>query len=386
MPVYEEKEKVNGQKRWFIRTYIENELGVKKQVTRHNKNWIGRDGYWRAQQEEARIKKKVISDKYNATLDVLVDDFLSYKKNCVEKTTYELYKKEIENYIYPYFSQNKKITSFKLHEAVSWKNYLDEKNLSFAFKKSIYVLMIQIFDYVYKLTGVENVFKQLGNYKRTKKDAKKEMNFLTSEEFNNFIQFEKSDIHRIFFKVLFYTGMRKGEALALTWDDIDFEKNIIDINKTYDTNSKEESLPKTLRSIRKLLMPDVVANDLKYLCLNAKDKYIFKPYIKATTIREHCGRNLVKAGIDKHIRIHDFRHSFASYCIYNNVPIHIISEYLGHQNIYTTLNTYAHLYPNTQQALIDVINKQYHCTNNDINIKQDQKQDQKIQEPLFSMA
>ena len=107
MPVYEEKEKINGQKRWFIRTYVETELGEKKQITRHNKNWIGRDGYWRAQQEENRIKKKIISDKYNATLDVLVDDFLALKKNSVETTTYELYKREVENYIYPYFSKTK---------------------------------------------------------------------------------------------------------------------------------------------------------------------------------------------------------------------------------------------------------------------------------------
>ncbi|MGN1324156.1 MAG: hypothetical protein ACI4VR_03025 [Bacilli bacterium] len=51
-------------------------------------------------------------------------------------------------------------------------------------------------------------------------------------------------------------------------------------------------------------------------------------------------------------------------CIYKGVPIEIISEYLGHENISTTLNTYAHLYPNSQDKLIDILDKQ------------DQKQDQ----------
>ena len=52
MPIYEEKEKVNGQKRYYIRTYITDEYGNKKQITRHNKSWIGRDGHFEAQQEE----------------------------------------------------------------------------------------------------------------------------------------------------------------------------------------------------------------------------------------------------------------------------------------------------------------------------------------------
>lgn len=57
MPVYEEKEKINGQKRYFIRTYVTDEFGKRKQITRHNKNWIGRDGYWLAYQEESELKK-----------------------------------------------------------------------------------------------------------------------------------------------------------------------------------------------------------------------------------------------------------------------------------------------------------------------------------------
>ena len=86
--------------------------------------------------------------------------------------------------------------------------------------------------------------------------------------------------------------------------------------------------------------------------------------IKLTTLQRKCDMNCKKAKINKNIRIHDFRHSFASMCIFNGIPIEIISEYLGHESISTTLNTYAHLYPNSQNKLIWVLDKQ------------DQKQDQ----------
>lgn len=56
------------------------------------------------------------------------------------------------------------------------------------------------------------------------------------------------------------------------------------------------------------------------------------------------------------MRIHDFRHSFASLCINNDVPIAIISEYLGHENISTTLDIYSHLYPDSQNKLVEKLN------------------------------
>lgn len=66
---------------------------------------------------------------------------------------------------------------------------------------------------------------------------------------------------------------------------------------------------------------------------------------------------MFRSGMTKNIRVHNFRHSFASLCINNGVPIEILSEYLGHENISTTLETYAHLYPNSQNKLIQILNQ-----------------------------
>lgn len=77
MPVYEEKETVNGQKRWFVRTYVTDEFGNSKQVTRHNKNWIGRDGKKEAEREKIRIKSKTYTQFENIKLNELFE--LYYK-------------------------------------------------------------------------------------------------------------------------------------------------------------------------------------------------------------------------------------------------------------------------------------------------------------------
>ena len=68
-------------------------------------------------------------------------------------------------------------------------------------------------------------------------------------------------------------------------------------------------------------------------------------------------------------RIHDFRHSFATMCIDKGIPINIISEYLGHENVSTTMNIYGHLYSNSQDKLITMLSENQR--------KQDQKQDQR---------
>ena len=84
---------------------------------------------------------------------------------------------------------------------------------------------------------------------------------------------------------------------------------------------------------------------------------IYFQYIVYTFILYSINKDLYII-IIKHIKIHDFRHSFASMCINKGVPIEIISQYLGHENISTALDIYGHLYPNSQEELINILGKQ----------------------------
>ena len=387
MPVYEEKEKVNGQKRYFIRTYVTDEDGKRKQITKHNKKWIGRDGYWLAYQEESRLKNKEYSKYENITLNEMAKKYFDHIRKELKPSTV---RKNIDNYnlhISPVLGF-KKVYSITKKDMLNFQDYLNKKKkiitskrskrkngeyfLSTSFKQSVYITLVSILNFSCKYYELPiNVASAVGNFKSSKGSIKKELNFLTIEEFENFIKYEKDDIYKDFFTLLFYTGMRRGELLALTISDINFNKNEIQINKAINPkNGSNATNPKTNKSNRKIKMLNIVKNILlKYI--DNKNDYIFGlNKIKLTTLQRKCDNNCKIANIVKNIRIHDFRHSFVSMCIYKGVPIEIISEYLGHENISTTLNTYAHLYPNSQDKLIDILDKQ------------DQKQDQKKQKPL----
>ena len=374
MPIYEKKEKINGQKRYYIRTYVTNEKGQKKQITRHNKNWIGRDGYWLAYQEESSLKNKKINEFENMTLDELSKKYIEYIESTLKPSSIRKSKDNYNLHISPIIGY-KKIYALTTKDILEFQDCLDKKEhkirnknskrkcdsykLSTAFKQSIHTTLTSILNFgvkYYKLK--QNVASITGNFKKSKGSVKKELNFLTENEFNNFINYENNTTYKDFFTLLFYTGMRRGELLALLISDINFTKNEININKSINPkNGKNATVPKTNKSNRKIKMLRIVKETLsKYK--NTNDIIFGLNKITPTTLQRKCDKNCKSAQIDKNIRIHDFRHSFASMCINKGVPIEIISEYLGHENISTTLNIYSHLYPNSQNKLIEILDNE----------------------------
>ena len=121
--------------------------------------------------------------------------------------------------------------------------------------------------------------------------------------------------------------------------------------------------PKTKKTNRTLKIPDVVINCLKELNNQyskidgyTKDTFVFgmvKP-LPDTTIKKHQKRAIKTAGLHE-IRIHDFRHSFASLMINSGANITVVSKYLGHSNITMTLNVYSHMFEQKQDEIIEII-------------------------------
>ena len=87
------------------------------------------------------------------------------------------------------------------------------------------------------------------------------MNFWEFVEFKQFIAVVDDPLYKTFFSILYYSGARKGELLALTWADVDFEQNAIHINKT--EYNRKISKPKTKASNRIILLPSHAMNLLK---------------------------------------------------------------------------------------------------------------------------
>ena len=149
--------------------------------------------------------------------------------------------------------------------------------------------------------------------------------------------------------------MTKAELLALSERDIDFEKKEIAINKSYQRLERRDVIttPKTKKSKRRVSIPDFLCKELmEYMrgpCYDKRSDRFF-PFSKAF-LNYEMQRGCRNTGVKK-IRVHDIRHSHVSLLIDQGFDALVIADRVGHENVSTTLNTYAHLFPNKQRPLV----------------------------------
>ena len=151
--------------------------------------------------------------------------------------------------------------------------------------------------------------------------------------------------------ICLYTGIRLGELLALTWDDIDFEKKFLYIKKTaykIKINGKNQMVidkPKTKKSNRIIPLPDKLINLLQLTKNKSTSDYILSTktnnMVDIRSYQRTFESILNKCGI-KHYNFHCLRHTFATRALELGMDIKTLSEILGHTNVAITLNRYAH--------------------------------------------
>ena len=202
-----------------------------------------------------------------------------------------------------------------------------------------------------------NLFKFINKYYVPEFDVKLDFKFTKEEkalELQKVKYLEKDEIPGILKKIKnnkvrsiavlqLHTGLRIGEALALTPNDVDFKNKTISITKTKLRNGDIGS-PKTLSSIRTIEISDFIAKLL--LDYISSNKFIFK--VTYTTILN----NLKPLNIHTHI----FRHTHVALLIEQNIPIKVISQRLGHSDIKTTLSIYTHVTENMKINLRNNLN------------------------------
>lgn len=183
------------------------------------------------------------------------------------------------------------------------------------------------------------------------KEENKEMEFWKQEEFQKFLEYvaDKS-ISYYAFEMLYWSGIREGELLALTPADFNFEKKTLRINKSYQRLEGEDVItdPKTPKSNRTIVMPDFLAiemeNFIKSIYGIKMNDRIFT--ISKSYLHHEMDRGAKLAGV-KRIRIHGLRHSHISLLINLGFSALAIGERVGHEAIDITYH-YAHLFPTVQ--------------------------------------
>lgn len=274
----------------------------------------------------------------------------------IKKTTMETKEYIVNTKILPFF-EKMKVKDIKPIHIRKWQTDLLKMEYSKTYLKTIYNQLTAIFNYAIRFHNLDknpcHIAGSIG-----KKDAD-EMQILSLQEFNKMIDCVTDKENKFFYIILFWTGMRKGELLALTYEDVDFENKTIMINKNFQIVKKERLItdPKTPRGRRVIAVNDVVLNCIKDLWNtsykpNKTDK-IF--YLSKDSLKRQLDTACKKAGVPR-IRVHDLRHSHASYLLSNGVNIVILSRRLGHEKVQTTLNIYCHICPSSEDRLNDVLN------------------------------
>ena len=177
-----------------------------------------------------------------------------------------------------------------------------------------------------------------------------EMHVLTREEMQRFLIQAKEEEYFELFMLELATGLRRGEVLALQWDDLDFTTGELRIQRqVYRANGKlVVSEPKTKAALRTIVLPPSLVEVLQEYRQGVTSRWMFPSPVKEdspldpATCRKRLQTILNHAGC-KRVRFHDLRHVFVTTALESGMDVKTLSTIIGHVSAKTTLNIYTHV-------------------------------------------
>nr|DAE07798.1 MAG TPA: Integrase [Siphoviridae sp. ct5kv15] len=352
MPAYfDEKTKT-----WYCKFYYENWQGQKKQKMKRGFKL----------QREAKDWERKFLEQFARNPDIsfqsLYERYKEFITLRIRESTAQSRFNMIDNHITPYF-KDRIISDITPTDIMEWQNVMLQKGLSDTYLNQINIYLKAIFSYAVDYVGLSKnpCGKSIGSRKT------RQLNFWTPEEYHKFIEqlisckdsYDNLTFFTIF-EILYYTGMRVGELLALTLQDIDFKENKISINKGYYRITGKDLIdkPKTIHGERVVDIPDFLTQEIREYVSHLYEPdptarlFEKRPQYVRSVLRDRAQ----KAGV-KEIRVHDLRHSHASVLINLGANPVLVAERLGHESPDITLKIYAHLFPNQQRDIIAKIKK-----------------------------
>ena len=230
---------------------------------------------------------------------------------------------------------------------------LSSKKYKPTYLKSMHNQLSAAFNYACKFYGLkENPARACGSMGKKKADK---LDFWTLDEFRVFnAGIGGKIITKTIFNLLYWSGIRSGELLALSLRDFDFEARTVTIDKNYARLDKEDLIlePKTPKSNRTIGLPGLVCDMVQDYASRLVDYHDGDRLFDVTKhfLYHEMERICEQSGVKK-IRIHDIRHSHASLLIELGTNILLVSERLGHEDVQTTLEIYGHLYPHKDEEV-----------------------------------
>ena len=310
MPAYKNKE--NGS--WYVVTQYTDWTGERKPKCKR--------GF--ATRREALEWEQKFQQQNAGDLDMSFEAFCEIYTNDLKarlkESTWQTKENIIKTKLLPYFGK-RKINEITTKDVIAWQNellaYRDEKRKPYSqtYLKTLHNQLSAIFNHAVRFYDLHsNPAAKAGNMGT---EERREMLFWTKEEYQKFAE-EMMDkpVSYYAFQMLYWTGIREGELLALTPADFDFKRGTVKISKTYQRLKGQDVItsPKTKKSNRTIQMPDFLCQEMQEFFkmqygLKKKDR-IFS--VTKSYLHHEMDRGAKAAGV-KRIRIHDLRHPYVKH-------------------------------------------------------------------------
>lgn len=250
---YKEKDTKKWTAQWFETTA----KGEKKK--RRKRGFDTKRDALEYERQKKLNSKKSMDMKLSEFMEVYFED----KQNDLKERTIKNKKYMMDQHIVPYFG-NSMMSEVTASHIIQWQDEMQTKGFSESYLRMIQNQLTSLF------THASNIYDLISNpCKKVKKmgnSDSRSLDFWTTDEYKQFIQtLEKNEKYYLIFEILFWTGCRIGELLALTPKDINFEKNQMSITKTYYRTNKQDVItePKTKKSVRVIEIPQFLTQEIK---------------------------------------------------------------------------------------------------------------------------
>lgn len=370
MAVFKDKQKTTDGRSWYFKVYKKDFNGINKAYK--SKRYLTKK---EAQEEEALFLLKR-DNPINKPFILIAKDYFKEMYSIRKESTVYSYENAYSNNIEPYFKEFN-INDIKVSTINEWKLEMAKNSFKISYLNKLYNILKGIFDFAMRNYGLENNPVVVSGRFQEKNDKvikdEEKIRYITYEQFTQFISVIDDITWKTFFIFLYYTGMRKGEVQALTWQDIDLNNNEITVNKTLSVKTKElYKITSTKNCINRQIK---ISRTLKeQLILYKQEMMKYTDYSEKWFVFG-CSRFMPQTTIDRKkqyyfklaelepITIHEFRHSHVSLLINEYIKsgqgdttkfFLMMSSRMGH-TIQVMQKIYMHLFPTIQDEIVDIL-------------------------------
>lgn len=351
-----ESYKVRGQTKYRFRAYVGTDPVTGKQIR------VQQSGYDTRKEAQLAFAEIVAKAEPARARDVtykqMYDLWMESYKLKVKPSTLRKTEKIFQYHILPFFG-SMKIRDITPLQCQQWTT---EQEKSCVVSGNRYAYMSKIFDFAMRQEVIDRNPAAL--VERGKKGVshsqRSAMNFYTKDELKQFLKLCEERLSfkwYVFFRLLAYTGMRRGEALVLTWDDLDEKAQTVRICKTVthgESGAYISDTPKTDKSNRTIMIDDEtlrliqsLPRDHDFIFPNTKGSYTTPSMVVRMMHKAVDGSDL------RYISPHGLRHTHCSLLFTAGVSIPEVQDRLGHSDVKTTIDVYNHVYQSDKQQALD---------------------------------